>query len=66
MWLSQSSYTQPFVDEASALQDLFPDRKWATRGPALLLLAGLAGIGAFFAKVSAAEARKKASAGKTA
>ncbi|KAL1411720.1 Dolichol phosphate-mannose biosynthesis regulatory protein [Vanrija albida] len=54
----------PFVSPDSALQALFPPRFWVTAGPALLLLVGLAGIGAFFAKVAAAEARKKAQAGK--
>ncbi|BEI85844.1 hypothetical protein CcaverHIS002_0601310 [Cutaneotrichosporon cavernicola] len=49
----------PFVAPDSTLHDLFPPREWAVRGPALLLLVGVAGIGAFFAKVSAAEAAKR-------
>lgn len=57
---------KPFVDEASALRDYFPPREWAVRGPALLLLVGIAGIAAFFAKVSAAEARKRKNSGKSA
>ncbi|KLT40466.1 hypothetical protein CC85DRAFT_287440 [Cutaneotrichosporon oleaginosum] len=49
----------PFVDPRSTLHDLFPPREWAVRAPALLLLLGVAGIAAFFAKVSAAEAAKR-------
>ncbi|GMK56018.1 hypothetical protein CspeluHIS016_0210740 [Cutaneotrichosporon spelunceum] len=49
----------PFVAADSVLHTLFLPREWAVRGPALLLLLGVAGIGAFFAKVTAAEAAKR-------
>lgn len=54
------------MSASSSLHELFPPREWAVRGPVFLLLVGLAGIGAFFAKVSMAEARKRRAQGKTA
>ncbi|CAD6959046.1 unnamed protein product [Tilletia caries] len=37
----------PFFPTDSPIQAYFPDRVWAVRGPALLLVAGLGGVGSF-------------------
>ncbi|WVR04623.1 hypothetical protein IAU60_001634 [Kwoniella sp. DSM 27419] len=54
----------PFLPADSALHSLFPAREWAIRLPLFLLVSGVAAISLFFARVSMAEARKKARAGK--
>ncbi|KAK1921537.1 dolichol phosphate-mannose biosynthesis regulatory [Papiliotrema laurentii] len=56
----------PFLDPTSTLHDWFPAREWAVRLPAALLLLGVTGIALFFARVSMAEARKRARAEKKA
>ncbi|CAO1616046.1 unnamed protein product [Parajaminaea phylloscopi] len=53
------AFITPFVPAGSALHSLFPPREWAVRLPALLLVLGLGGIGAFVGKVMMAEERKK-------
>ncbi|ORY88315.1 dolichol phosphate-mannose biosynthesis regulatory [Leucosporidium creatinivorum] len=49
----------PFLPPSSPLHSLFPSREWAIRIPALLMLAGLAAIGAFVGLVLVKSARKK-------
>ncbi|KAL7422647.1 Dolichol phosphate-mannose biosynthesis regulatory protein [Cryptotrichosporon argae] len=56
----------PFFSPSSPAHALFPPRAYAVRLPAALLLLGLAGVALFFARVSAAEARKRRASGKKA
>lgn len=54
-----ASNIQPFLPSDSSLQALFPPREWAVRLPALILVVGLGGIGAFVGKVMIAEEQKR-------
>ncbi|KAL9936327.1 hypothetical protein V8E36_004395 [Tilletia maclaganii] len=49
----------PFFPADAAIQSYFPDRVWAVRGPALLLIVGLGGVGAFVGMVMQREAAKR-------
>ncbi|KAK0528033.1 Dolichol phosphate-mannose biosynthesis regulatory protein [Tilletia horrida] len=49
----------PFFPADSPIQAYFPDRIWAVRGPAILLIVGLGGIGAFVGSVMQREAAKR-------
>ncbi|CAO1634364.1 unnamed protein product [Sympodiomycopsis kandeliae] len=53
------AFVTPFLASDSPIQSLFPPRVWAVRGPALLLVIGLGGIGAFVGKVMMDEERKR-------
>lgn len=50
---------QPFLPADSPLQPLFPAREWATRLPALVLVAGSAAVSAFIGSVMLKESRKR-------
>lgn len=52
-------FTQPLLPADAYLQSFFPDRVWAIRLPALALVVGLSGIGAFVGMVFKKEADKK-------
>ncbi|PWN26240.1 hypothetical protein BDZ90DRAFT_233373 [Jaminaea rosea] len=53
------AFATPFLSSQSSFHSFFPPREWAVRGPALLLVVGLGGIGAFVGKVMMAEERKR-------
>ncbi|CEH13879.1 Dolichol phosphate-mannose regulatory protein (DPM2) [Ceraceosorus bombacis] len=54
------TFIVPFFPSSSPLQQIFPDRVWAIRLPALILVLGLAGVGSFVGLVMQKEARKRA------
>ncbi|KAK0546254.1 Dolichol phosphate-mannose biosynthesis regulatory protein [Tilletia horrida] len=49
----------PFFPADSPIQAYFPDRVWAVRGPALLLILGLGAVGGFVGLVMQKEAAKR-------
>lgn len=53
-------HPQPFLSSSSSIHSLFPPREWAVRLPALILVVGLGGVGAFVGRVMMAEEKKRA------
>ncbi|KAF9652864.1 dolichol phosphate-mannose biosynthesis regulatory [Thelephora ganbajun] len=50
----------PLIDSSSPVHDYFPDREWAVRLPAFLLVVGLTAIGLFVGLTIVKENKKKA------
>ncbi|KAE8234769.1 hypothetical protein A4X09_0g2394 [Tilletia walkeri] len=49
----------PFFPTDSPIQAYFPDRVWAVRGPALLLIIGVGAVGSFVGYIMQKEAAKR-------
>ncbi|CAO1635332.1 unnamed protein product [Jaminaea pallidilutea] len=54
------AFVTPFLSSSSSIHSLFPPREWAVRLPALILVVGLGGVGAFVGRVMMAEEKKRA------
>ncbi|PFH54332.1 hypothetical protein AMATHDRAFT_135819, partial [Amanita thiersii Skay4041] len=50
----------PFIDSSSIVHSYFPQREWAVRIPAFLLVIGLSAIGAFIGTTIIKENKKRA------
>ncbi|KAF9510795.1 hypothetical protein BS47DRAFT_1246773, partial [Hydnum rufescens UP504] len=49
----------PFFPPTHSIHDYFPEREWAVRIPALILVVGLAAVGSFVGSVLIKEGRKR-------
>ena len=57
------SVSQPLLEPTNSIQGYFPDRNWAIRIPAALLLAGFSVVGLFTSYVMYQERKKRRNAG---
>lgn len=53
------TFVVPFLDEGSAVAQLFPPREWIVKIPAILLVLGLLAVSTFVGVVMARNEKKK-------